>query len=144
VFFTKTLLIIFVFMWVRWSLPRFRFDQLMMIAWRALIPMSLALVMVTAVVIYVFRESIRPDLRIPGRMALALFVANVALLGITMVVSLIVPPAPETNRRIAVPNSRFRRTPLPGSGQAIAPALDRETAEKLPVELPVQAGRVGS
>ena len=34
VFFGKTLVIIFVFMWVRWSLPRFRFDQLMMLAWR--------------------------------------------------------------------------------------------------------------
>jgi NADH-quinone oxidoreductase subunit H len=39
--------IIFIFMWVRWSLPRFRFDQLMMLAWRALIPMSLALLMMT-------------------------------------------------------------------------------------------------
>ena len=38
VFFSKTLLIIFVFMWVRWSLPRFRFDQLMMLAWRATDP----------------------------------------------------------------------------------------------------------
>ena len=44
-------MIIFVFMWVRWSLPRFRFDQLMMLAWRALIPISLALLMVTGVVL---------------------------------------------------------------------------------------------
>src|SRR5688572_9501709 len=43
VFFTKTLVIIGVFMWVRWSLPRFRFDQIMNLAWRALIPISLIL-----------------------------------------------------------------------------------------------------
>src|SRR6185295_17726783 len=43
VFFTKTVGIIFVFMWVRWSLPRFRFDQLMGLAWRALIPISLVI-----------------------------------------------------------------------------------------------------
>ena len=32
VFFIKTLIVVFIFMWVRWSLPRFRFDQLMDIA----------------------------------------------------------------------------------------------------------------
>jgi NADH-quinone oxidoreductase subunit H len=144
VFFGKTLLIIFVFMWTRWSLPRFRFDQLMMIAWRALIPLSLALLMVTAVVVYVFAGSERAYGRLNGRMALALLVANAALLGLTMAVSLVLPPAPETNRRIRVPNSRFTRTPLPGSGVQTAPALDREAAEKLPVGAPAVAGRMGS
>ena len=121
VFFAKTLLIIFVFMWVRWSLPRFRFDQLMMIAWRALIPMSLALLMVTAVVVYLFRHDERPYLRVSGRMALALLVANAALMGITMAVSLIVPPAPETNRRIRIPGSRFAATPLPAEAARVGP-----------------------
>jgi NADH-quinone oxidoreductase subunit H len=144
VFFAKTLLIIFVFMWVRWSLPRFRFDQLMMIAWRALIPMSLALLMITAVVVYLFRGDDRPYMWVTGRMALALLVANGALLGIAMVASMLLPPAPETNRKIPVPNSRFTRTPLPGGGGASAPALDYGVAKQLPVGLPAQAGRVGS
>ena len=52
ILFTKTLMVIFFFMWVRWSLPRFRFDQLMNLAWRGLIPISLALLMVTAIVVY--------------------------------------------------------------------------------------------
>jgi NADH-quinone oxidoreductase subunit H len=52
VFFGKTLAIIFIFMWVRWSLPRFRFDQIMNLAWRALIPISLTLLMVTAIVVW--------------------------------------------------------------------------------------------
>ena len=54
------------------------------------------------------------------------------------------PPAPATNRRVRVPNSRFNRTPLPGSGQFRAPALNRAAAESVPVGLPEQAGRVGS
>ena len=41
VFFAKTMCFIFFFMWVRWTLPRFRFDQLMDIGWKALLPLSL-------------------------------------------------------------------------------------------------------
>ena len=128
IFFGKTLAVIFVFMWVRWSLPRFRFDQLMMLAWRALIPISLALVMVTAVVIYLLRHVERAYTvggynvgPLNGWEAFWLFVANVGVFVVAMGVSLIIPPAPATNRKIAVPNSRFRRTPLPGTPVAVAP-----------------------
>jgi NADH-quinone oxidoreductase subunit H len=144
VFFAKTLLVIFVFMWVRWSLPRFRFDQIMQLAWRALIPISLALLMVTAVVMYVLRDVERPLARVPGRLALALLVANAGLIVLTGLASMVVPAAPDTNRKIRVANSRFNRTPLPGSGVAAAPALDRATAEQLPVGPPEVAGRVGT
>jgi NADH-quinone oxidoreductase subunit H len=43
VMFGKIFLIAFFFMWVRWTLPRFRFDQLMRLAWQGLLPLALAL-----------------------------------------------------------------------------------------------------
>jgi NADH-quinone oxidoreductase subunit H len=109
VFFGKTILIIFVFMWVRWSLPRFRFDQLMMLAWRALIPMSLALLMVTAIVLYLFGDHRNPSLNVNGWLALALLASNVIVLAGSMFISTLLPPPPETNRRVPVVGSRFNR-----------------------------------
>ncbi len=47
----KMLVIIFVFMWIRFTLPRFRYDQLMSFGWKVLLPLSLANVFVTAVVL---------------------------------------------------------------------------------------------
>jgi NADH-quinone oxidoreductase subunit H len=45
----KVLLMIFFFMWVRWSWPRFRYDQLMSIGWKVMIPVGLANLVVSAV-----------------------------------------------------------------------------------------------
>ncbi len=116
VFLGKTTAIIFVFMWVRWSLPRFRFDQLMMLAWRALIPLSLALVMVTAVVIYC--AGLRYNMQIGGWTALGLFGMNVGLMVVAGIASKLLPAAPLTNRKIAIPGSRYVR--MSAASRAVA------------------------
>jgi NADH-quinone oxidoreductase subunit H len=51
-FFAKLGVLLFVFIWIRWTFPRFRYDQLMNFGWKVLLPVSLANVLVTAVVIY--------------------------------------------------------------------------------------------
>jgi NADH-quinone oxidoreductase subunit H len=113
VFFVKMLLIVFVFMWVRWSLPRFRFDQLMDIAWRALIPISLALTVLTAVVVWILKGRTIDGLLF--RHALWFVGMNVLVLIATVIGSTLVPASPATNRRLKVANSRFASTPVPAS-----------------------------
>lgn len=47
----KTSCFIFFFMWVRWTIPRFRYDQLMNLGWRTLIPLALLNMLITAAVV---------------------------------------------------------------------------------------------
>ena len=50
-FLAKTYFLLFVIMWVRWTFPRVRFDQLMNLSWKVMIPLSLANLLVTAVIV---------------------------------------------------------------------------------------------
>jgi NADH-quinone oxidoreductase subunit H len=52
VFLAKTLSVEFMVIWVRWMWPRFRYDQLMDLGWRRFIPLSLANIVATAVVLW--------------------------------------------------------------------------------------------
>jgi len=54
VLFAKICFFIFFFMWVRWTIPRFRYDQLMKLGWQMLIPLAIANIVITGVVILLF------------------------------------------------------------------------------------------
>lgn len=58
VFAGKVLVLVYVVMWVRWTLPRYRYDQLMDLGWRWLIPVSLANILISA---FAFLVAMRPD-----------------------------------------------------------------------------------
>lgn len=57
VYFTKVAIFITTFMWIRWTLPRFRYDQLMNLGWKTLLPLSLLNLALTVVVEF-FRGNI--------------------------------------------------------------------------------------
>jgi NADH-quinone oxidoreductase subunit H len=53
-FLAKSSIIIWLFIWVRWSIPRFRYDQLMGIGWNRLFPVSLLNLIITVMVRYIY------------------------------------------------------------------------------------------
>ena len=53
IFLAKVIALMVVFIWVRWMLPRFRYDQLMDLGWRRFIPLALANILITAVVLWI-------------------------------------------------------------------------------------------
>ncbi|NOY76363.1 MAG: NADH-quinone oxidoreductase subunit NuoH [Calditrichaeota bacterium] len=53
-FAVKTGFFLFFYLWIRWTLPRFRYDQLMRIGWKSLLPLALVNIVITAIVMVFF------------------------------------------------------------------------------------------
>jgi NADH-quinone oxidoreductase subunit H len=53
IFLAKVLFFLFFFIWVRWTLPRFRYDQLMSLGWKVLLPIAIAYIIIVATLILV-------------------------------------------------------------------------------------------
>ena len=106
-FVAKTLAFIFVFIWIRWTLPRFRFDQLMSLGWKILLPMALFYIMVIATAAFVMELN---GIHMGRRYAAVLFGINLVLLvaivfGLDRGRLIAATAVPEQNRR-RVPATR--------------------------------------
>ncbi len=116
VFFTKVVALVFFGMVIRWSIPRLRYDQVMMMAWQGLIPISLGLVIVVSVLSY-FGLTSWPVLLLGNAGVCALAVLCAPLIG------------PGTrNRKIAIYGSRF--SPVEGEHVTTAPMEPMARADR--------------
>jgi NADH-quinone oxidoreductase subunit H len=94
VFLGKVVVILMVMMWIRWTLPRFRFDQLMRLAWRSMIPLSLGLLLMTGLWVHLGWDHL-------------IWAGNILVFALGMAVAPLLPEGKPVNRRIALAGSRF-------------------------------------
>ena len=99
VFFGKVTLLVCFAMLVRWTIPRLRYDQVMMSAWQLVIPLGLAHVVTVSFLVYFNLTGTLPSL-----------IANAALVALLLAVAPLLPKA-TGNRKIPMFGSRFNPTP---------------------------------
>jgi NADH-quinone oxidoreductase subunit H len=107
-FFGKTILVTWVQVFFRWTLPRFRYDQLMKLGWTKLLPLAIANMMVTAVIVTALRGA-GPAAESWLRLLADISQGLVALLTLAGVVALVVGLLEPVERQkfLATSSARF-------------------------------------
>lgn len=95
IYYSKVILLIAFIMLIRWTLPRVRYDQVMMMAWQAFIPLGLVVVVGTAFMVYFRLTGVGPML-----------IGNIAVFGLVLLIQPMLPKH-NPNRRVRLYGSRF-------------------------------------
>ena len=96
VFAAKTFFMVFLMIWIRWTLPRLRFDQLMRLAWRGLIPLTLVMLLIVSTFVFFGKT------QWPWHL-----LSDVAVFLIAPFVAKVIPVTAPINRRVGLAGSRF-------------------------------------
>jgi len=94
----KAFLLVGVAMVIRWTIPRFRFDQLMRLAWEAMIPASLVFLLAVSVMVYL-------------GLGAWMWAASIATVILIVLVQPLIPRSADPNHKVAMIGSRY--SPLP-------------------------------
>jgi len=122
VFMVKTGFFIFLFMWVRWTLPRFRYDQVMHLGWKVMIPAALVFIITTATTMLVLDSLGMQYGRFPYGVILTL-VNTAVLVGFLFVIDrdrVIAGAAPSPARLRAQEGRMTLRRPVPPREREVA------------------------
>jgi NADH-quinone oxidoreductase subunit H len=107
-FIFKTIALCWVQLTIRWTLPRFRYDQLMRLGWRKLLPVSLVNILITGAVILALQSagpSIMNALRFLGDVTMGL-IAVAGIVALVSFVSFVVQPS-KKRRLLATSSAKF-------------------------------------
>lgn len=96
VFSGKVFLLLFLQMWIRWTLPRLRFDQLMKLAWRGMIPLMIVMMIVVGLMTHLGLDQWWMFL-----------LANIVVAVAAAVIGPMLPSGPAVNRKVPLAGSRF-------------------------------------
>jgi NADH-quinone oxidoreductase subunit H len=116
-FFGKTILMTWLQIFFRWTLPRFRYDQVMKLGWTKLLPLSLANMMVTGVVVLAI-DTAGPGVKDGLKLAADLSQALVALGFVAGVVALVVGLLEPTDRKSIINSTATRFAQAAGGTRA--------------------------
>ena len=119
-FFGKTTLFCLIQATIRWTLPRFRYDQLMRLGWRSLLPLSIANIAVTGVVLLAIQQTspmVQDILKVTGDLTQAV-IALACLVGIVALIRFLLKPVKKerisvsTTAEIAASQGGTRTSPM--------------------------------
>lgn len=123
VFVSKVVLMICFAILVRWTIPRLRYDQVMMLGWQAMIPAGMLMIVVTSIMVYLGATTIVP-----------MFAANVGMLVVIMIARFVLAKAfgrSTLNRKIRLYGSRY--SPMEGE-RVVAHPTNEMAIEDRPVQ----------
>jgi len=134
VFAVKVLFFIFIFMWIRWTLPRFRYDQLMSLGWKFMLPVGLGYALLIAAVMLGLAAA---GIQYGPLYGLALFVVNLALMMVLFVMvdhgRIISPAYGRMHARDLVKLRKYRERSKLAPRVASAPAVPGSPSEPQPL-----------